>query len=107
MASAHFVFSNSRSITHLANYLSQNLPMNSSDESKLLRPIKYPVRMFSLVRMPNGPLQERASHISSLRHDLFSERRDPIPDEPSIVSPRHVHPFSQILAGSKMTTCSE
>src|ERR1035438_5964892 len=33
MASAHFVFSNSRSITHLANYLSQNLPMNSSDES--------------------------------------------------------------------------
>src|ERR1035438_5479133 len=36
MASAHFVFSNSRSITHLANYLSQNLPMNSSDESKNL-----------------------------------------------------------------------
>jgi hypothetical protein len=34
MASAPSLFSNSRSITHLANYLSQNSPMNSSDESK-------------------------------------------------------------------------
>jgi hypothetical protein len=28
---------NSRSITHLANYLSRNLPMNSSDESFIMR----------------------------------------------------------------------
>src|ERR1035437_6841896 len=36
MASAPSLFSNSRSITHLANYLSQNSPMNSSDESEKL-----------------------------------------------------------------------
>jgi hypothetical protein len=33
MVSVPFASWNSRSITHLANYLSRNLPMNSSDES--------------------------------------------------------------------------
>jgi hypothetical protein len=33
MAFVPFVSWNSRSITHLANYLSRSLPMNSSDES--------------------------------------------------------------------------
>src|SRR5580700_10459214 len=33
MASVPSASWNSRSITHLANYLSRNLPMNSSDES--------------------------------------------------------------------------
>jgi hypothetical protein len=37
MAFAPSAFWNSRSITHLANYLSPSLPMNSSDESKYLR----------------------------------------------------------------------
>src|SRR5229473_7685512 len=35
MAFAPSAFWNSRSITHLANYLSPSLPMNSSDESLL------------------------------------------------------------------------
>src|SRR5208283_2788085 len=34
MAFVPFASCNSRSITHLANYLSQSLPMNSSDDSK-------------------------------------------------------------------------
>src|SRR6267378_5453604 len=37
MAFAPSAFWNSRSITHLANYLSPSLPMNSSDESNDLR----------------------------------------------------------------------
>src|SRR5580704_7816089 len=36
MASVPSASWNSRSITHLANYLSRNLPMNSSDESRFL-----------------------------------------------------------------------
>src|SRR6266478_4352064 len=38
MAFVPFASWNSRSITHLANYLSRSLPMNSSDESPCQRP---------------------------------------------------------------------
>src|SRR5712691_1651340 len=41
MAFVPFASWNSRSITHLANYLSRSLPMNSSDESKKQLKLKW------------------------------------------------------------------
>src|ERR1700733_10286229 len=37
----------------------------------------------------------------------FGAFRDPIPGEPGLFSPRHVHPSSQLLSGSKMTICTD
>src|SRR5713226_4410248 len=45
MAFAPSAFWNSRSITHLANYLSPSLPMNSSDESNFDVDLRLPERI--------------------------------------------------------------
>jgi|ERR1035438_7512645 hypothetical protein len=63
MASAHFVFSNSRSITHLANYLSQNLPMNSSDESFVKTPRLVTLSSRMTLRYMKPKLRREPSNI--------------------------------------------
>src|SRR6266436_4238514 len=63
MAFVPFAFWNSRSITHLANYLSRSLPMNSSDESHFLPMLGDILHVY---RLDGFPETRRDGHSANL-----------------------------------------